>query len=825
MNRETIYLAGLLHDIGKFWQRADPNGGARSEVLTSATLGNESQYCPVYQGKYSHKHVLWTAQFIDNHKAFFQDVVGNADFEAFFNAAVKHHAPDQGNVDQWLVQQADHLSSGVDRQGEKGQQDGAAEGAWDSFKNVRLKSVFGSLMGHTGAGFELPIRALDDSDQHFPKTEKTAKGQPEYAELWNAFASDFEALKKQRNTLKSVQENLYYLLYKYTIAVPSSTMHLPDVSLFDHLKSVGIMSICLHDYLSAHGRLTAGCKLDSNDAPFLLLGGDLSGIQTFIYDIVSKSAAKNLKGRSFYLQMMVETVVDLILEQLQLPLSAVVYASGGGFYLLAPNTPDAIGKIQAVRNKVTHAIFEKHKTELSLQLDWTEVTVSQIYDQRINEIWDELGKKLGIAKSQRFKSLLTSQFDAFFEPQEVLANDGKRIIFEDALIELGRELKEADGWVTSSQSSGRRSSIPDIGLSRRNALYPNDIDKNVPSPDRVHIKSFSVDKVDWKGADRGNGVISGFTFYAGNDYPTDEQSKLIFFDELADSGGAFSRLGVLRMDVDNLGQIFKNGFSDRSRTFSRYSGLSRSLDYFFKSYLNTIWRTEGFTDHKGEKIPFNETINIIYSGGDDLFIVGYWESTIAFAKKIKEAFKHWTCKNPHLSISGGVVLVGGKFPVAKSAEMAGEAEKLAKNHTIDQEGKRDKNAITLFGRALNWDTELPMVEKMKKEMLDLYEAKQLNRGVFQKFQAYAGLAAAQEKAIKDNGHGSHQWRWHMAYDFKRAQQRSPVPETVRFFEKIQLAVIAEQWDGKPLSESTNYSFLELLEVAARWAELCTKSES
>ena len=68
--RERIYLAALLHDIGKFYQRADTGNTISSKYLKSSRQ-LETMFCPVYAGKYSHKHVLWTAQFIEDFAAVF----------------------------------------------------------------------------------------------------------------------------------------------------------------------------------------------------------------------------------------------------------------------------------------------------------------------------------------------------------------------------------------------------------------------------------------------------------------------------------------------------------------------------------------------------------------------------------------------------------------------------------------------------------------------------------------------------------------------------------------------------------------------------------
>ena len=68
----------------------------------------------------------------------------------------------------------------------------------------------------------------------------------------------------------------------------------------------------------------------------LLIGGDISGIQKFIYTIASKKAAKTLRGRSFYLQLLTEAVLRFVLGELELPYTNVIYAGGGHFFLLAP---------------------------------------------------------------------------------------------------------------------------------------------------------------------------------------------------------------------------------------------------------------------------------------------------------------------------------------------------------------------------------------------------------------------------------------------------------------------------------------------------------
>lgn len=118
---------------------------------------------------------------------------------------------------------------------------------------------------------------------------------------------------------------------------------------------------------------------------------------------------------------------------------------------------------------------------------------------------------------------------------------------------------------------------------------------------------------------------------------TEVRNRLMFA-----GGEGFKRLGILRMDVDNLGRIFQEGFGENRSSFSRYAALSRSFDWFFKGYINTLW--------KGH---FSNSTYIVYSGGDDLFLVGRWNDCIAFAELIRTEFRKYVCENPILRFPAG----------------------------------------------------------------------------------------------------------------------------------------------------------------------------
>jgi hypothetical protein len=113
-----LAAAGLCHDLGKWLERARmPLGDA---------AGLEHVLCPSRQGQgYSHKHVLWSYDAARETIAPYLQHAGlpNDKADAFARLCARHHAPQLLDssialvcpVEEFILQQADWCSSGVDR--------------------------------------------------------------------------------------------------------------------------------------------------------------------------------------------------------------------------------------------------------------------------------------------------------------------------------------------------------------------------------------------------------------------------------------------------------------------------------------------------------------------------------------------------------------------------------------------------------------------------------------------------------------------------------------------------------------------------------------
>jgi len=835
--REHIYLAALLHDIGKFYQRAD-TGSVQSSHFLNDHCKEERLFCPQSFGKYTHKHVLWTAQFIEDNKPVFQNLVKNAfddftDKNNLINLAAGHHLPmDQLSDLGKIIKEADSFSSGMDRDSEIALKDDQDEYAnWNSFKKKRMTSILekvnlnkAQLEDKNHSWYRLPVCPISLDINYFPNSVFVED--PDYITLWKQFINEFKFI--QANTYHAFSETFLNLLFKYTTCIPSSTVNLSDVSLYDHLKTTAALAVCLYDVQQSK---------ENPEDPFLLIGADFSGIQPYIYQIVSKYAGKNLKGRSFYLRILSDVVVRFILKELQLFQANIIYNSGGGFYMLAPNTTNIKNRLANAVSIIEESLFKTHGVSLFVAIDSIPLSKNALMhknDENLRTVWKSLFDKRDKKKSCKFVSQIENNYNSFFNPimygvgveRDIITGEeiglNEKSYKEGELgplnkssfvqIQLGKSLRESDVMVVSN---GQISYWKD-----KNPIEPLGLDiyyyflKRKDLEERREQLRVSADKIsvitlngkggncDFIGDTNVNSInnIYGLEFYGGNEI---EEKGLSTFEEMCnkhESEDAFKRLGVLRMDVDNLGNIFQKGILPELSTLSRYAALSRSFDYFFSGYLNTIWR----------KIAPAQSF-IIYSGGDDVFIVGSWEIVIKIAKRVCLDFRKFACNNPAFSISGGIAIVPAKFPIMKGAEESAIEEDNSKHHLC--EGVK-KNSISFMDTPLNWDDEFPVVEELKDNIVKLSERELLPKSFIAKV-----LAHAENAKIKNHKITVLKTYWMLTYDLSRMLDRVKDSEVKLLINNCNTEICKkiETIGGKPVK--SNYHPLELWAFACRWAEL------
>ena len=185
--------------------------------------------------------------------------------------------------------------------------------------------------------------------------------------------------------------------------------------------------------------------------------------------------------------------------------------------------------------------------------------------------------------------------------------------------------------------------------------------------------------------------------YFVSDYAVrNKEDKIKNFDELGESAKGVKKIAVLKMDVDDLGKIISRGIPEGRRTLSRYATLSRFMNHFFKNCIRLIAKRDKqiLNILKDRKLPKlfedgNErNVVVVYSGGDDLFIVGSWNDVFEMAFEIRELFGEYVGWNPNLTISAGFVIFDPKYPLYRMASITRyKLDKIAKEEGGDCQDK------------------------------------------------------------------------------------------------------------------------------------------
>jgi len=723
-DREKLILAALLHDIGKFWQRAGESG----------------------------KHSEAGCNFVRNYVP--KKFQSSGGFIAYHHNPFSEYVRNSSNSKRIIV--ADWLSSGEREEPESEET--------RKPKITPLISIFSQISlnkeednNQIGTDYCYKLNSLSADKKTLFPTEKFNLSKENYKSLWEEFLKEIKNIEDTDNFDKYFNK-LYYILQKYTWCIPSAVYKSePDVSLFDHLKTTTAIVGCIYnsdedylnncikglhkrwkikqeikdakknkeivdkiwnDWVNKNGGEWIEADNSLKESKFTLIHGDISGVQNFIYNIKTKSAAKSLKGRSLFLVLLSRFIAEHILKELDLPITNLLFCGGGHFYILAPKLSDE--KLIELRKDANEKLFKEFKTKLYLAIGKTDLCAKDFVDGKIAEKWKEVAEKTGKQKIRRynefddvFKKIFSSFEDGGnkeicsicgSEKEIITKEEGKICKTCNSFIEFANYLKEVQdyGNIEMSKIMNKLLFLEQFNL-LYNEVYSVTLQKtpflNIPLgiPLGEHgIKTFEQLAEDWE-EEKAEGKHIG--------------------DE---------KIGILKMDVDNLGKIFTKGFDKKifvddeekiisKATISRMSALSSKLSLFFEGYLNKLIEDKKYKNH----------IYLIYAGGDDTFIVGRWDKVIELGYNIYNDFRKYTCENKDITISAGIVIVSPKYPLRKSADKAEEILEKAKNS--------GKNSIAIFDESLKWDVdneindfkEMQNIKKILVDCIDKGASKQL----------------------------------------------------------------------------------------------------
>ena len=681
----------LMHDIGKPVLRAGGQSGDHS------SLG------------YTYLKKLWSED---------RDIL---DCVRLHHAAALRAAAPEESSPAWLAYIADNISAAADRRSLDNEESGFR-------RYLPLAPVFIHMNGeHPGQAVS---PAVQDETLRLPLQNLNALTAAQYQTVVDAMAPRLAELPRTEAWINS----LLCLLESYLSAFPSSTnaAESPDISLFDHLKTTAAIGVCISEYLNAKKEtrykklLFDGEKQFMEEPVFLLYSADFSGIQKFIYTVASEKALRSLRSRSFFLELAMEHYADELLTRCGVCRTNLLYTGGGHCYMLLPNTPEVKAAIHDWNTRFNDWLSEQFGIALFLAHGFTECSGNELIDFPAEEspykkMFRRVSSSLAEHKLHRYDAAALRKLNTD-------RADGGR---ECKICGRTDDLKDDRcGWCRRFVSLSEK--IQNCGVYFVSPEQTPDADLTLPSADGMAYVTLMDEKTARSRLNGGRAVTRIYSknkAYTGLQYSTriyvGDYAFSNSMEELVRQAVGIRRLGVCRMDVDNLGQAFVAGFERPERsnaqerehfvTLSRTAAFSRQMSLFFKCHINDI--LSGRFENKSAL-----AVALVYSGGDDVFLLGAWNDVLEAASRIQRAFEAFSCGA--LTISAGYFLTDEHYPVRLSASASGELEDLAK-------ALPEKNAICLFESAhrYRWSTFEKRVLGEKKSALDaFFSAREQERG-------------------------------------------------------------------------------------------------
>lgn len=516
------------------------------------------------------------------------------------------------------------------------------------------------------------------------------------------------------------------LTKKYLWCITASDYEGEDVSLYNQSRIAAAIAACI-----------CHCKKETEKC-YKLVAGDFSGIQKYVFSVANVSesgVAKRLRTRSFYVDITVSVIAQAIIKQFCLTQNHILMLTGGKFYLLLPNLPDSDQRLENMEKEIGDNFYMMFKGQVAVHLAWLSMGKEGLenYSHSVTEINRQLGEK----KSRAFQQTLIKD-GKWDEEKFILAHNLKeKKICTSCNSELtAKENRCCENCRIQTEIGGKLPKTKYIAYYREKTegaypIYGNYCIGLWKTFKRDH--AFLIEQINGKDEKE---AVQGFPVkrrFMANYIPADETGEVTTFDKIAESAKGKCKLAVLKADVDNLGYIFADGLRTKEQhfgTISRVNTMSRLLETFFSGYINELI---------SQNSEF-QNVYSVFSGGDDLFLIGPWNIMPKLAVEIAEKFHQFAAENPALTISATVSLFHPKEHIANLAEISEHTLKRVKNTSIKEvyPEKEGRNGVSFMQEIYSWEdlnTQLKIGDLLSK----LLKEKQIDASILRRISNYSRM--------------------------------------------------------------------------------------
>ncbi|GKS80586.1 type III-A CRISPR-associated protein Cas10/Csm1 [Ligilactobacillus pabuli] len=534
-----------------------------------------------------------------------------------------------------------------------------------------LADIFNKF-GNSRTNRSFETQTMDESRRNIFGEEHASFDQDKFKKIQLRLLNDI----KQISFEESEKQYLLNLLEKTTSYLSCGIKGQEDISFYDYARLTVGISTAIYLFLQSQEEVDYRTLLTDQQESFYqekvfqLVSFDISGIQNFIYKITSQGAHKQLRSRSFYLDMISEWMVDKLLRDSNLTRANLLYAGGGHAYLLLPNTKKSTRIIEQIEQSFNQFFLSNFSIDLYVAFGSAEFSPNEMLSiDGIQNIYRKVNHGISNKKLTRYSAQVI----------EKLNQGGKKVGRECIVCHSVDNLVAGENkcQLCVSLENFSRDIQKDVFFEVTNSMegLPLDANHSMQKISREEIKNSESRNIIYAKNLFQDHEFSGIKIWNG-DYTDLENNLFSNYAQRSWAHKGIKRIAALRCDVDDLGYAFMAGFSEQGQgennTFSRTATFSRSMSMFFKAYINEFLQENHLT--------------VIYAGGDDVFVLGAWDEVIDFTVLLRQNFRKWT--NEKLTLSAGIGLFADKTPINIMARVTGELEDKAKD--------AGKNRICLF---------------------------------------------------------------------------------------------------------------------------------
>ncbi len=399
----------------------------------------------------------------------------------------------------------------------------------------------------------------------------------------------------------------------------------------------------------------------------MYLAGDLSGIQNYVLAVKSagKAQAKRLRARSARVELIERAALWTLRERLGIPAqefkSRILVIGGGGFQVVLPANADT-ARLSDINAELQRQLWDETNGELQLSMAW-----AQTYEE----------VRLELERRKRRAGVAMLQHGGRWNPDAL----SRPPLGEP--IEAGGQACQVCG---QKKGALQKDDEDERGVWHcKSCLSAQELGQKLTNPDWIWIRPGSRDTQ----ADALGVPFAPTTerqpeaFHVARWIPQNSHGEPLTFEEIVNKSRGVRRLAVIKADVDDMGM--KVGHIVRNDpSLAGLKVFNRDLDTFFGktiyNYLKDNWRD----------------IYTIYSGGDDLLMVGPWNTVLDFAGDLRKRFREGPGDKYGLTFSAGIALTPYRIPIRHAVERADELESEAKSH-------QGKNRCAALDTQWTWD--------------------------------------------------------------------------------------------------------------------------